>query len=112
MADRSDANRFSAVGQLVEDSISADPQRVQAAELPPQGVAGERVALEQAESILDRIDQRPRQLEQVATGPPGEDKSCQRSVGRRPALGQLSAKLREGDRLAPLDLSKTCLQRG
>jgi len=43
---------------------------------------------------------------------PGEDKACQRSTGSLPALGQLAAKLGKGDRLAPLDLAKTCLQRG
>ena len=40
-------------------------------------MAGERVPLEHAKRILDRVDQRPAQLEQVMTGSPGEDDSRQ-----------------------------------
>lgn len=111
MADGSDANRLSAIGQLIEDSIGADPQRVQAAELSTERGTGERFALEQTERILDRVYQRPAQLEQIATGSPSKNESCQRSAGGRPALGQLTAKLGERNRLAALDLGKTGLER-
>jgi hypothetical protein len=111
MANGRDADGLAAIGQLVENSIGAHPQRMKATELPPQGIAGERVPLEQRKSLLDRVDQRPVQRKQVATSSPGEDESCQRSDGRRPAIGKLAAKLVKRDRFAALELSKTHLQR-
>lgn len=77
MADGSNADGLSAIGQLIEDSIGADSQRIQAAEFSPQRIAGERVTLEQAERILDRVYQRPVQIEQVAAGSPSDDDSRQ-----------------------------------
>ncbi|HET9185726.1 MAG TPA: hypothetical protein VFN82_06235, partial [Solirubrobacterales bacterium] len=62
-------------------------------------------------SVLDRIDQRPTQLEQVATGPPSEDQPGQRSATGRPTVGKLAAELIEGDRFATLELGKACLER-
>ena len=87
MMDCGDANRLSAIGQLIENPVRADPERVQAAELSPQGIASERIALEQVEGILDCIYQRPAQLEQVTSGSPGENESRQRSAGSRSTLG-------------------------
>ena len=110
MPDRGDANRLSAIGQLIENPVGADPQGVKTAELPPKRMTGERVALEQPQRILDRVDQPPAQFEQLPTSSPGKYESCQRSAGGRAALGQLVAKLGEGDRLAPLDLGKPPLQ--
>lgn len=55
VADGGDPNGLSAVGQLVEDSISTNPQRIQAAKLPTKGVAGERFTLKQAKRILNRV---------------------------------------------------------
>jgi hypothetical protein len=55
MADGGDADGLRVVGQLVEDPVGADPQRVEAAEVAAKCVAGERLALEQAEGILDRV---------------------------------------------------------
>lgn len=63
MADSRHANDLIAIGQLIEDPISADPQRVQAAQPALKRVAGLGIALEQTESVLDRIDQRPAELE-------------------------------------------------
>jgi hypothetical protein len=111
MADGRDANRLPTVGQLIENPIGAHPQRVKATELPPQGITGERVPLEQAERILDRVNQRPAQLKQVATSSPGKNESRQRSAGGRPTLVKFAAKLSEGDRLAALELGKPRLQR-
>lgn len=112
MADSGNANRFPAVDQLIEDSIGAHPQRVQPTKFSAQRITGEWVALEESEGLLDCIDQRPIQLEQVATGSPGENESRQGSAGGRPTLSQLGAKLGEGDRLSTLDLGKTHLQCG
>lgn len=77
MADGSNADGLSAIGQLIEDSIGADSQQIQTTEFSPQRIAGERVTLEQAKRILDRVDQRPVQLEQVAAGSPGDNDSRQ-----------------------------------
>lgn len=56
MADGGDPNGLSAVGQLVEESIGTNPQRIQATKLPTKGITGERVALKQAKNLPDRID--------------------------------------------------------
>jgi hypothetical protein len=107
--DGNHADRFSAVSQLVEDPIGPYPQRVQAAKFPPQGIAGERIALEQTKRILDRIDQRPCQIEQVSTRAPGKDESSQRSACGWPTFSEFAAQLGEGDRLPPLDLAESSL---
>jgi hypothetical protein len=109
VADGSHSDGLSPVGQLIEDSIGADSQRIQASELPAKGVPGERFPLKQTQRILDRIDQRPAQLEQIATSSPGKGEAGQRSASCGPALGQLSAKLSEGDRLPTLELGETSL---
>ena len=89
MTDRGDPDRLSFVGHLVEDPVDADPQRIKAAKPSSERVARKRIALQQAERVLDRVDQRPSQTQQVAAGPPGEDEPCQRSVGGRTGGGQL-----------------------
>lgn len=86
MADGGDANRLAAIGQLIDDPISADSQRVQAAELPSKGVPREGVPLQQAKRVLDCVDQRPVQFEEVPPSPPGEDESGQGSGGARSTL--------------------------
>jgi hypothetical protein len=106
VADGGDPDRLAAVGHLIEDAIGPDPQAIQSLKFPPKLMAGERLALEQSKGILDRVDQRPAQLEEVTAGTPGEDKTGQRSAGGRPALCQVLAKLGEGDRFAALDLGK------
>jgi hypothetical protein len=63
VADGGDPNGLSAVGQLAEDSIGANPQRIQAAKLPTTGVAGERFTLKKAKHILNRVYERPAQRE-------------------------------------------------
>jgi hypothetical protein len=112
MADGGDANRPAPIGQLIEDPVRADSQRVQAAEPPPERVPCLRVALQQPQGVLDRVDQRPAELEQFAARAPGEDESRQPSAGGRTTLCQLGAKLGEGDRLPALDLGEARLQRG
>lgn len=111
VADGGDSHRLPAIGQLVKDSIGADPQRAQAAEPPPERMTRLRLALQQTQGVLDSVDQRPVQLKQLATGAPSEDKPRQRSASGRSALRQLAAKLRQSDRLPALDLGKARLQR-
>lgn len=69
-----------------------------------------RVALKKTKGILDRVDQWPVELEQLATSPAGKDEPRQRSAGYSPTLRQLIAKLREADRLIASDLGETGLQ--
>jgi hypothetical protein len=63
VADGGDPDGLSAVGQLVEDSIGTNPQGIQAAKLPTEGVAGKRFTLKQAKRLLNRVYQRPTQGE-------------------------------------------------
>lgn len=72
MTDRRNADRLSPVGQLIEDSIGADPQRIQATELAAQRVTGERITLERAKRILDRVYKRPIESKQVPPGSAGK----------------------------------------
>ena len=112
VADSNHANGLLPVGQLIEDPIGAYTQGVQPAQLASERVSGSRFALQQSERVLDRVDQRPAQLKQLATRATGEDEPRHQSTGGWPALGQLAAKLGEGDRLPPLDLGKPRLQSG
>lgn len=74
MANRSHANSLFAVGQLIEDPVGADSQRVKTAEFAAKSVACSWVTLKQAEGILYRIDQGPVETEQLTTGTAGENK--------------------------------------
>ena len=89
MADRGDTNCLPAVSELIEDAVRADPKRIQAAKPPTKHMPGIRFALQQSQSVLYRVDQRPSQLKQLATGTPGEDEPHQRfsrrSAGALPA---------------------------
>ena len=71
---------------------------------------GAWLALKQAQHILDRINQRPVELKQLAAGAAREDELRQRSAGRA-TLGQLAAKLCKRDSLVAGDLSEAGLQR-
>jgi hypothetical protein len=112
MTDRGNPDRLLFIGHLVKDSVGTDSQGPETAQPPPQRVAGERIALEQAEGVLDRVDQGPVQIEEVAACSPGEDEPRQRSVGGRPGGGQLFAQLRQRDRLPTLDLAEPLLEGG
>ena len=46
MTDGGNSDGLSSVGQLVEDPISADPQRIETAKLAAQRISGKRVTLE------------------------------------------------------------------
>lgn len=111
MANRCHANCLTIVGQLVEDSIGADSQRVQTAQPAPEHISAVRFALEQSKRSLDRVDQWPTEFKQLPTSLTSENKPGQRSIGSRPAFGQLGAKLGESDGFVALDLSQASLQR-
>ena len=78
MPDCGDTNRLPTVSELVEDAVRTDPQRIQAAKPPTKHMPRLRLALQQPQGILYRVNQRPAQLEQLAAGAPGEDQSGQR----------------------------------
>lgn len=69
-------------------------------------------ALQQAQRILDRVDQRPAEFEQLPPCAAGENEPRQRSASCGSTLGQLAAKLGKGNRLVACDLSQTGLQGG
>lgn len=75
-------------------------------------VSGSRFPLQQAQRILDRVDQWPVEFEQLSSSAAGEDESRQQSACGHSTLSQLAAKLREGDRFVALDLGETSLQGG
>ena len=77
MPDRRDPNGLPSVGQLIEDAISANPQGVQPVKLATKGISGKWIALQQTEGVLDCVDQRPVQLEQVSTSSASENQSRQ-----------------------------------
>jgi hypothetical protein len=72
-----DPNRLPPVSQLIEDAIGADPQRVQPVKLAAKGISGKWIALQQTEGVLDCVDQRPVQFEQVPTSSASENQSRQ-----------------------------------
>jgi hypothetical protein len=78
VADRGDTNRLPAVSELIEDAVRADPKRIQTAKPPTKHMPRIRFALQQSQSVLYRVDQRPSQLKQLATSAPGEDEPGQR----------------------------------
>ncbi len=112
MANGSNSNRLLRIGELVKDSICANPQRVQATQLASKRVSGMRFALEQPQRILDCVDQGPAEFEQLPPCATGKNEPCQRSAGGGSTLSQLAAKLGEGDRFVAGDLAKARLQRG
>jgi hypothetical protein len=78
MTNRHDANCSVILGELVDDAERANAQRAEPPQPPAQCVANKRIALEQSERILYRIDQGPVELEQFTTGAPCEDDTCHR----------------------------------
>ena len=58
------------------------------------------VMLEQPEGLLDGVDERPLELEQLKTSATREDDAGHRSA-RRPAHGQFAAEILERDSLVP-----------
>lgn len=67
-------------------------------------------SLQQTQCVLDCVDQRPVEFEQLPPCATGEDELGQRSAGSRSALGQLAAKVGEGDRFVALNLGEASLQ--
>jgi hypothetical protein len=111
VADRCHADGLLAGVNLVHDSVRPYPERSEAGQTATEGMAGEWLAFEKTEGVLDGIDQRPTELEQLATGSPREDDPRHASAGRS-AFSQLAAELGERDRLAAYELGQAGVDRG
>lgn len=74
-------------------------------------MADQRIALQQPERVLYRIDERPAELEQLTSGAPCEDDLRHRLL-RCAARVEFGAKLRERHGLTARELRKTGLDRG
>jgi hypothetical protein len=77
VANSGDADGLLTVGQLVENPIGADAQRIEPAQLAFERMSRAWLALKQAQGILDCVDQRPVEFEQLPPGATSEDKSGQ-----------------------------------
>ena len=73
MSDCHDTNRLLILGELIDDAERADAQRAKPSQPPTQRVADHRIAFEQPERVLDRIDEGPVELEQLNSRAPSED---------------------------------------
>ena len=73
MADRRHAHRPPVVCDLIEDAIGADAQRSHAAEGAAELPAGVRLAFEKSERLLDSVDERPVERQQLTPSTARED---------------------------------------
>jgi hypothetical protein len=105
MADGGHADGLVIVCQLVDDAIGAHAQRAEAVQATAQGVSEVGVALEQSERILDGVDKRPIEVEQLLPRPPGENDLGHASVGCS-TLGEFAAKVVQRDGIAPGQLGE------
>ena len=94
MTDCGDADGLVGIGELVNDAIRADAQGPEAPQPAAKRVPGAGLAREHAEGLLDGIDQRPVEIEQLAACATREDAVSHRSAARS-VLVQLAAKVLE-----------------
>ena len=94
MADSGDAKRLVGIGELVDDAIGAHVQGPQAAQPAAKRVPSAGLTREHAERLIDGIDQRPVEIEQLAACATREDDVSHGSAARS-ALVQLAAKVLE-----------------
>jgi hypothetical protein len=94
MADSGDANRLVRIGQLVDDAVGTDAQGPQAAQPAAKRVSSAGLARKHAERLIDGIDQRPVEIEQLAACAMREDDVSHRSAARS-VLVQLAADVLE-----------------
>ncbi len=82
VADGGDSDRPVVVRELVDDSVRADSQRVQAAKPATQRIAGVWLALKQRQGFLGGVDQRPVEHEQLGARAPSEYQSSHQLLRR------------------------------
>lgn len=110
MSNRQDTDGFLLVGELMDDAERADTQRSETSQPATKSMTDQRIALEQPEGVLYRINERPVELEQLSSGAPREDDSRHRLL-RCAARVELGAKIRKRDGLIARELRKTGLDR-
>jgi hypothetical protein len=98
VADGCDAHGPAALGQLVNAAVGADLQRSEASQPALEFVAGEWLALEQRQRILNGVDQGPVEFEQLLARAAREDDARHDSAGRA-SLRKLGAQIRKRDGL-------------
>lgn len=104
MADRGDADRPVAVGELVDDAIRPDSQRAKTSEPAPQLVSGSRLAFKETERVFNGVDQRPAEVKQFQAGAARKDDPGHASADCA-TLGEFRAQRRERHRLVAGQLS-------
>ena len=81
MADRCHAHGVTAVPELIHDSVRSNAKRAQSSQPAAQLMTNLWVAFEQRERVLDSVDQRPTQLEEILSGTPRQDDAGHGSAG-------------------------------
>ena len=114
MTDRGDADGLIVVCELIDDAVRAYTQRAQAVQPAAQRVSDVRVPFEKSKRVLDCIDDRPAEVEQLLSGDPREDDLGHASADSS-TLAEVAAKMVEGDAVASCELGEASLdgdQRG
>ena len=98
VTDRCDPHLLPITGELVDHAKGADAERPQAPQPAAERVARVGLALEQAERLLDRVDQRPVELQQLAAQCARED-DARHGSARDTKRSELPPEILEVDRL-------------
>lgn len=75
MANCRDANCAASVDHLIDDAVGTNPEGAKPSQPATKQMSGMRFALEQAQRLRHRIDQRPIETQQLVTGSPSEHNS-------------------------------------
>src|ERR1700761_1174405 len=103
MADCGDADGLLAGVDLVDDPVRPHSEGPEPGQAATEGVAFERLAFKKTNSVLDRIDEWPAELEQLATRSP-RDHDPRHGSASASAFSQLAAQLGERDGLVAREL--------
>jgi hypothetical protein len=94
MTDSGDANGLLGIGELIDDAIGADAQGPHAVQPAAKRMPSAGLAREGGEGLLDSVDQRPVEIEQLAACATRED-DLSHSSAARSMLVQLAANVLE-----------------
>ena len=111
MTDRRNADCPVVPGKLIDDAIRAYTQRVQAVQTAAQRVCGVRIPLEQSKRVLDSVDERPVEVEQMVSGAPRKNDFAHVSADGS-TLAEVAAKVVERDAVASCQISEAGLDGG
>jgi hypothetical protein len=85
VADRGHTDQLFVVAELIDDAITADPQRAKASQPTKKLVPGMGLPFQQTKCVFDGVDQRPAEIEQFLEGASCEDDPWPRVSGLRGA---------------------------